>query len=126
MEQVSCTEGSTTTAAFLGVRILELKTTSHEIGGVVQDRSIQENIAFLIDNQLDPLALEDLVVLPRGLFKTHTVRKPGTAPALDRHAEHRGGPVLLFHLVAECLRRSLGQFNHRSFPYAVYPCVFLR
>src|SRR5688572_7769442 len=79
-------EGTAAAAVRLGVRVVEDEAFAEQVRVVVERRSVEEQMALLVDVDLRPLgALENLVAHPRLALPGERVAQPGAAAALDAH-----------------------------------------
>src|SRR4029450_11124264 len=103
-----------------GVRVLDREAAAHQVFLVVDLGAFQVPHAHGIDDDLDPVLLEDFVAV-RDLVEDHPVLEPGTATALDINPEAALGQVGLFLLQyrLDLFRRSGSDIDHSRLLLAI-------
>src|SRR5437763_6717628 len=94
-----------------GVRVLDLERGAHQILDEVDLGAVQEIERHVIDDDLNPVALEDEIIGVSLLVEGESVLKTGTAAARDRNAQEGAFGLLLLLQRGNAARRALGDDN---------------
>src|SRR4051794_6932289 len=93
------------------VRVVHLEAGAHQRLGVVDRGAVDVAQALLVDEDADPVEVEDLVAVV-ALVERELILEARAAAALDRDAQPRLGLLLRGEELADLLRGDVGKSDH--------------
>jgi len=120
-------ERTAATASALHVRVVELEAGAFQGFDVIDFHPIQIHRTHLVDRDLKPIKIHDLVGLVGLVFKCHVVLKTGAASADDGNAQRHRDWILHAHDFLDLGAGSGSQTNHKFLwpPLAGKPAMHL-
>src|SRR5439155_22038322 len=104
------------------VRVVENESLAHEIGVVVENRTVQVQQALLVDKQLGPIrSLEHFVAETGLLLPGKGVAQARAPTAFDAYAQPTVVDALLGHQRPDPARRNLRDLDHFSYLRWAHP-----
>src|SRR5688572_5104026 len=111
-ERPSGPERTTAPARLLGVGVVEDEPLGQQLGVVVENGALQEQVALLVHVDLGAVVLEDLVAQPRLTLPREGVAEPRASTPLHANAEPPFADALFGHQRLDLPRGRVGDLDH--------------